>query len=130
MIRNLLKCRLHKNICLRLGYFSCLIFVTILVPSALLEKRKYQAITGLYVQILHFFFFSDGEINICMEYMDGGSLDLVLKKTGKIPEPYSRKITYAVSFILLHFFILPDTNLQIYPCLMFTYFLLCSLSRY
>ena len=40
-----------------------------------------------------------------MEYMDGGSLDLVLKKTGKIPEPYSRKITYAVSFILLYFFI-------------------------
>ena len=32
-----------------------------------------------------------------MEYMDGGSLDLVLKKTGKIPEQYSRKITYAVS---------------------------------
>ena len=40
--------------------------------------------------------FSDGEINICMEYMDGGSLDLVLKKTGKIPEPYARKITTAV----------------------------------
>ena len=40
-----------------------------------------------------------------MEYMDGGSLDLVLKKTGKIPEPYSRKITYAVSFILQYFFI-------------------------
>lgn len=39
---------------------------------------------------------SDGEINICMEYMDGGSLDLVLKKTGKIPEKYSRKINYAV----------------------------------
>jgi len=39
---------------------------------------------------------SDGEINICMEYMDGGSLDLVLKKMGKIPEPYARKITYAV----------------------------------
>ena len=31
-----------------------------------------------------------------MEYMDGGSLDLVLKKTGKIPEPYARKITAAV----------------------------------
>lgn len=45
----------------------------------------------------HIFLFSDGEINICMEYMDGGSLDLVLKKTGKIPEPYARKITYAVS---------------------------------
>jgi serine/threonine protein kinase len=25
-------------------------------------------------------FHSDGEINICMEYMDGGSLDLVFKK--------------------------------------------------
>ena len=31
-----------------------------------------------------------------MEYMDGGSLDLILKKTGRIPEQYSRKITYAV----------------------------------
>ena len=39
-----------------------------------------------------------------MEYMDGGSLDLVLKKTGKIPEPYSRKITYAVRFILFFIF--------------------------
>lgn len=46
--------------------------------------------------------FSDGEINICMEYMDGGSLDLVLKKTGKIPESYSRKITYAVSRPIIH----------------------------
>ena len=41
-------------------------------------------------------FFSDGEINVCMEYMDGGSLDLILKKIGKIPEKFSRKITYAV----------------------------------
>ena len=40
---------------------------------------------------------SDGEINICMEYMDGGSLDLALKQEGKIPEKYTRKITYAVS---------------------------------
>ena len=31
-----------------------------------------------------------------MEYMDGGSLDLILKKTGKIPEKYSRKINLAV----------------------------------
>lgn len=37
-----------------------------------------------------------------MEYMDGGSLDLVLKKTGKIPEPYSRKITYAVSTLVVY----------------------------
>jgi len=41
-------------------------------------------------------FHSDGEINICMEYMDGGSLDLVIKKNGRIPEKYLRKITYAV----------------------------------
>ena len=41
-------------------------------------------------------FHSDGEINICMEYMDGGSLDLVIKKTGRIPEKYLRKITFAV----------------------------------
>ena len=31
-----------------------------------------------------------------MEYMDGGSLDLVVKKAGKIAEKYLRKITYAV----------------------------------
>ena len=31
-----------------------------------------------------------------MEYMDGGSLDLVIKKTGRIPEKYLRKITFAV----------------------------------
>ena len=36
-----------------------------------------------------------------MEYMDGGSLDLVMKKRGKIEEQYSRKITYAVR--LLHY---------------------------
>ena len=41
-------------------------------------------------------FSSDGEINICMEYMDGGSLDLVIKKAGKIGEKYLRKITQAV----------------------------------
>lgn len=41
-------------------------------------------------------FYSDGEISICMEYMDGGSLDLILKKAGRIPEPYLGKITTAV----------------------------------
>lgn len=41
---------------------------------------------------------SDGEISICMEYMDGGSLDLILKKAGRIPEPYLGKITTAVRF--------------------------------
>lgn len=39
---------------------------------------------------------SDGEINICMEYMDGGSLDLVLRKVNRIPESILGKITEAV----------------------------------
>ncbi|CAG0891624.1 unnamed protein product [Darwinula stevensoni] len=38
-------------------------------------------------------FYSDGEISICMEYMDGGSLDLILKKAVRIPEPVLAKIT-------------------------------------
>ncbi|XP_076356667.1 dual specificity mitogen-activated protein kinase kinase 1-like [Tachypleus tridentatus] len=41
-------------------------------------------------------FYSDGEINICMEYMDGGSLDLVLKKAGRIPEEILGKVTVVV----------------------------------
>lgn len=41
-------------------------------------------------------FQTDGEINLCMEYMDGGSLDLILKRAGRIPEPILGKITVAV----------------------------------
>jgi len=41
-------------------------------------------------------FNSDGEINICMEYMDGGSLDLVLRKVNRITEPILGNITNAV----------------------------------
>lgn len=41
-------------------------------------------------------FYSDGEISICMEFMDGGSLDLILKKAGRIPEPILGKISIAV----------------------------------
>ncbi len=48
---------------------------------------------------------SDGEISICMEYMDGGSLDLILKKAGRIPEPILGTITSAVIILLkLHSF--------------------------
>jgi mitogen-activated protein kinase kinase 1 len=50
------------------------------------------------------FFFSDGEISICMEYMDGGSLDLILKKAGRIPESILGTITSAVS-IGIHYFL-------------------------
>ena len=63
------------------------------------------------------FFLSNNEINICMEYMDGGSLDLVLKKAGKIPEPYSRKIIYAVSSIFSYFCqILSQRRTPFYIC--------------
>lgn len=41
-------------------------------------------------------FYSEGEISICMEYMDGGSLDLCLKKAGRIPEPILGKICATV----------------------------------
>ena len=41
-------------------------------------------------------FYSEGEINICMEYMDGGSLDLVLMKKNRITENIIGKVTIAV----------------------------------
>ena len=57
----------------------------------------FTGIRALFFKTPHIFdIFSDGEIHICMEYMDGGSLDLVIKKAGKIQEKYLRKITYAV----------------------------------
>ncbi|XP_015754689.1 PREDICTED: dual specificity mitogen-activated protein kinase kinase 2-like [Acropora digitifera] len=41
-------------------------------------------------------FYSDGEISICMEHMDGGSLDQMLKKADQVPEDILGKITVAV----------------------------------
>ncbi|XP_039257658.1 dual specificity mitogen-activated protein kinase kinase 1-like [Styela clava] len=41
-------------------------------------------------------FHNDSEISICMENMDAGSLDQVLKKAGKIPEPILGKVSIAV----------------------------------
>ncbi|XP_003746034.1 dual specificity mitogen-activated protein kinase kinase 1 [Galendromus occidentalis] len=41
-------------------------------------------------------FYSDGEISVCMEFMDGGSFDLVLKKAGRIPENILGKVTIAI----------------------------------
>lgn len=46
-------------------------------------------------------FNSESEINICMEYMDGGSLDLVLRKVNRIAEPILAKITEAVMKLFL-----------------------------
>ncbi|KAF5923297.1 hypothetical protein HPG69_005289 [Diceros bicornis minor] len=42
-------------------------------------------------------FYSDGEISICMEHMDGGSLDQVLKEARRIPEEILGKVSIAVS---------------------------------
>jgi len=41
-------------------------------------------------------YMSDGDISMCMEYMDVGSLDAVYKKNGPIPMDVLGKITYAV----------------------------------
>lgn len=41
-------------------------------------------------------FYCEGEMNICMEYMDGGSLDLVLMKKNRIGEKIIGKVTFAV----------------------------------
>ncbi|CAF0897533.1 unnamed protein product [Adineta ricciae] len=38
----------------------------------------------------------EAQISICMEYMDGGSLDLILKKVMRIPENILGRITVAV----------------------------------
>jgi len=47
-------------------------------------------------------FYSEGEISICMEYMDGLSLDIVLKKANRIPEQILGKITVAVLHGLIY----------------------------
>lgn len=60
------------------------------------ELRILHECNSPYIVGFYGAFHSDGEINICMEYMDGGSLDLVFKKSGRIPEKYLGKITYAV----------------------------------
>lgn len=56
-----------------------------------LHECNFAHIVGFYGA-----FYSDGEISICMEYMDAGSLDLILKKAGRIPENILGKITAAV----------------------------------
>lgn len=56
-----------------------------------LHECNFTHIVGFYGA-----FYSDGEISICMEYMDGGSLDLILKKAGRIPEKVLATVTSAV----------------------------------
>ncbi|KAL3311808.1 Dual specificity mitogen-activated protein kinase kinase 1, partial [Cichlidogyrus casuarinus] len=49
-------------------------------------------------------YYADGDISLCMEYMDGGSLDILLKHAGRIPEPIISIILYSVlkGLIYLH----------------------------
>ncbi|PSN33740.1 Dual specificity mitogen-activated protein kinase kinase dSOR1, partial [Blattella germanica] len=63
----------------------------ILRELTVLHDCNFAHIVGFYGA-----FYSDGEISICMEYMDGGSLDLILKKAGRIPESILGTITSAV----------------------------------
>ena len=41
-------------------------------------------------------FCNDSEVNICMEYMDGGSMDMIMSRSGRIPENVVGKIGIAV----------------------------------
>lgn len=63
----------------------------ILRELKILHECNFPHIVGFYGS-----FYNDGEISICMEYMDGGSLDLILKRAGRIPEAILGKITAAV----------------------------------
>lgn len=63
----------------------------ILRELKVLHECNFPNIVGFYRA-----FQSEGEISICMEYMDGGSLDLILKRAGRIPESILGKITWAV----------------------------------
>ncbi|CAG5864897.1 unnamed protein product [Menidia menidia] len=44
-------------------------------------------------------FYSDGEISICMEHMDGGSLDQVLKEARRIPEDILGKVLRGLAYL-------------------------------
>ncbi|TNN75024.1 Dual specificity mitogen-activated protein kinase kinase 2 [Liparis tanakae] len=44
-------------------------------------------------------FYSDGEISICMEHMDGGSLDQVLKEARRIPEEILGKVLRGLAYL-------------------------------
>lgn len=42
-------------------------------------------------------FYADGEINLLMEYMDGGSLDRLLQRVGRLPEDVCGHVCLRVS---------------------------------
>ncbi|KTG43367.1 hypothetical protein cypCar_00000165 [Cyprinus carpio] len=66
-------------------------------PSGFIMARKVlHECNSPYIVGFYGAFYSDGEISICMENMDGGSLDQCLKKAGKIPEQILGKVSIAV----------------------------------
>ncbi|XP_004364506.1 MAP kinase kinase [Capsaspora owczarzaki ATCC 30864] len=62
----------------------------ILQELRILHKCKSPYIVGFYGAFL-----TGNEINICLEYMDAGSLDYIYKASGRIPEPVLGKIGFA-----------------------------------
>lgn len=56
--------------------------------------------------IIGFYHIAQGDgpspISICMEYMDGGSIDVILKRTGRINEKIVGKVTLAVLKALIY----------------------------
>ncbi|EGT41885.1 CBN-MEK-2 protein [Caenorhabditis brenneri] len=58
---------------------------------AVLHKCNSPFIVGFYGA-----FVDNNDISICMEYMDGLSLDIVLKKVGRLPEKFVGRISVAV----------------------------------
>lgn len=76
------------------GFYGAFYRYTIFIYNNIVIVYEINMFT---LNIQYFICYSDGEISICMEYMDGGSLDLILKKAGRIPEPILSTITLAVS---------------------------------
>eukprot|EP00730_Choanoeca_flexa_P001327 TRINITY_DN10586_c0_g1_i5.p1 TRINITY_DN10586_c0_g1~~TRINITY_DN10586_c0_g1_i5.p1 ORF type:complete len:350 (+),score=56.93 TRINITY_DN10586_c0_g1_i5:52-1101(+) len=64
---------------------------SILRELKVLHKCSSPHIIGFYGSFWH-----EGEINILMEYMDGGSLDAVLQRTGRIPENVLAEIAHSI----------------------------------
>ncbi|XP_055739899.1 dual specificity mitogen-activated protein kinase kinase 2-like [Salvelinus fontinalis] len=60
------------------------------------ELQLLHELNSPYIVSFYGAFYSDGEISICMEHMDGGSLDQVLKEAKRIPEEILGKVSIAV----------------------------------
>lgn len=59
---------------------------------------------SIYIVSFYGSFITEGDLSICMEYMDLGSLDSIYKKTGAIREPILADITYSVLKGLLYLY--------------------------